>query len=240
MATREVSWWDYATAYDLLCDHNPHYQQNLNDFKVWLSSTNLDDGIRICEVGAGTGNFLRAAGSVYPNAEFYHWDWNSTMNAIALDKYNETKIAVEIHNSDISDFPGDLPQQDVMLALNSLYTFPDPVAILEKAYALLKPGGWLYTIDIGRPLKVGAWAGDLLRHNLRTIGVRQTAYRLYRMRHAILANQSIDNKLSNGSYWQHKTDEFGRLLESLGFKVTKLESCYRDCADRAICRKPIS
>ena len=238
MENAKTSWWEYAQSYDVMCEHNPYYQANLEHFSKWLSEIELKNSPRICEVGAGTGNFLKAAGKVYPHAEFFHWDWNSTMNAIAKEKYSDLRIEVEIQNSDIAKFPGDLPKQDVMLALNSLYTFPDVNKVLSEVFNLLNPGGYFYTIDIGRPLEVTSWLLELINYNRKKIGVRRTLKALYDGRHAISANRSINQDADSGSYWRHETEEFEGILKEFGFEVVSLERCYRDSSDRAICRKP--
>lgn len=240
MASPEVSWWQYARSYDVLCDHNPYYQQNLEQFSTWLSELELDANPDICEVGAGTGNFLNLAAELRPDASFYHWDWNSTMNAIARQKYDNSQIQVEIQNNNISEFPGDLPRQDVMLAFNALYTFPDGFRVLEEVFQLLKPGGWFYTVDIGRPLEVGNWLIDLVSHNIKSIGFSKTMSVLLKSRFAITANRQINDEGDSGQYWRHETSEFGDWLEDAGFEVVLLERCYRDSADRAICRKPLT
>ena len=236
----QVSWWNYANAYDLLCKINPYYQDNIESFSRWLASLEFNEPINFCEVGAGTGNFIEAASSVLSDASFFHWDWNSTMNEIASHKYTNARIEVEIQNTDIRDFPGDLPRQDVLLAVNALYTFPNPHEVLRRAYDLLKPGGWFYTIDLGRPLNTRAWFTDLVCQNVKTIGVVETVKTTYKLRHAVTQNRKIDRSQSDGNYWHHEPEEFQHWLEEVGFQVLEADTCYRDVCDRAICQKPTS
>lgn len=234
-----VSWWEYGAAYDELCSINPHYEDNVSRFRQWCTGVELPANPVICDIGAGTGNYLLEAARAKPESQFYHWDWNSVMNDLAAAKYAEAGFEATFASQNISDFPGDIPPVDLAIAVNSLYTFPDSKAVISRIFDSIKPGGLLFTIDLGRELDTGSWARDLIAYNIKTRGFTETLKLTYRLRHAIKQNRKIDQSQDDGAYWAHTTTEFAATMERAGFVVERLETCYRDKCDLAVCRKPI-
>lgn len=237
-AEDRVSWWEYGQAYDLLCEANPHYADNLSRFSAWFEGLNLNASNSVCEIGAGTGNYLAEAMRLNPNPAFCHWDWNSVMNEQAEAKYRSLDVSPEIISADIQSFPGDLKNLDVAIAVNSLYTFPHPRLVIDSVFRSLKPGGAFFTIDLGRPLETFGWARDLIMYNIKHRGFAATMKLTYKLRSAIAQNRKIDESQETGTYWEHSTEQFGATLEAAGFEVERLEICYRDKCDLAIARKP--
>ncbi|NIU07970.1 MAG: hypothetical protein GWN81_03705, partial [Phycisphaerae bacterium] len=54
----EMDWDAYAEHYDVMCELNPSYHQNLQHLARHVADWNLSANPRICDLGAGTGNYI--------------------------------------------------------------------------------------------------------------------------------------------------------------------------------------
>jgi ubiquinone/menaquinone biosynthesis C-methylase UbiE len=233
-----VSWGDYAAAYDVMCDANPAYAANLSLFSSWLRNLDLPSSARICDVGAGTGNYILDAAKQLPEAEILHLERDPIMNQLASRKYKNHGVSnVSFVIADINDHTWEENSLDVILVVNALYSLPDPRHVLQKLYAGLKSGGHLFTIDLGRTMDVLDWSRYIAISNIRKHGVLRTLASFYRARRAITQNRAIRNAQERGEFWKHSSAEFRNQLEDIGFELISLQSCYRGYCDAAICRK---
>lgn len=235
---REVSWWDYATAYDLLCRYNYHYQELLSDYRNWLKKCyqGRDTKIAVCELGAGTGNFLIETKRTIQSSSITHWDWNSEMVALAREKYRSLSIDASIEQSNISEFFDHKASYDLIVVINALYSFPNPLQVINDSAAKLKPNGYLYIVDVGRPIDTMAWTKDLFFHVMRKEGFSKSLGVLIKLRKAIIQNRNIDNSADLGQYWRHELPDVVSAVESAGLTVTIANTCYRGIADRVVAR----
>lgn len=236
---RDVSWWDYATAYDLLCQHNYHYQILKTEFSTWLETTFPDSEaqISVCELGAGTGNFLIETNRLLPQAEITHWDWNSEMVQRAKQKYRQHQIQAETIQSNISELKNHEQRYDLIIAINALYSFPNPQEVIHNSSQLLNEGGYLYVVDVGRPINTMAWTKDLFVHVMKTEGLWKSFSALIKLRKAITQNRKIDKTADEGNYWRHDLLELATTIESAGLTVNASDTCYRGIADRVIAKR---
>lgn len=233
-----VSWSDYAAAYDVMCDANPAYAENLGLFSSWLRELELPPSAKICDVGAGTGNYVLGIAKQLPEARIFHLERDPVMNRLASQKYSTNGVSnVSFVIADIHDHAFEENSFDVILIVNSLYSLANPWYVLQKLHAALKPGAHLFTIDLGRAMNVLDWSKYIAISNIKKHGVRRTIRSFYRARHAITQNRAIRNAQDRGQFWQHTPAEFRDLLEDSGFELISLQTCYRGYCDAAVCRK---
>ncbi len=233
-----VSWWAYAKAYDLMCEANPAYQDNLALVCEWIQKIGLPDQARICDLGAGTGNYLKKIGQIIPHAQLIHMDWNSAMTSRAEDKYKKVGLNVEFLNMNIDDVQLEENSLDAAICINALYSFPHREEEMKNLLAWLKPGGFFLVLDMGRHMDTNNWALYMMKNYVRQFGVFKTIKRLYNTRAAFPANRHVREHQDSGVYWLHTPDMFETWLKDRGFLVEHMEVCYREVGDFAVCRKP--
>jgi ubiquinone/menaquinone biosynthesis C-methylase UbiE len=237
IAKDEMDWDAYARHYDLMCELNPAYRENINLLSSRLEEWPLPPSPRICDIGAGTGNYIAALSSRLPDAEFWHLDMDERMNQIAREKYRSRGVRnVNFCTSDV--FSTDLPPGsfDLILCINSLYAISPHQAVLERVHDWLAPNGRFFTIDFGRKQRTLDWAIYMLRESLKSGNTVRYARGLFEAREVVKQNRRTRRGQSSGRYWLHTTEQFGHELVAAGFEVDELFPCYRGYADLAVCR----
>ena len=86
-ARKEVRWDEYAEAYDVMCSANPAYTENLDIFNTWIGRLGLPRDAKVCDVGAGTGNYVLEVATRFPESSVIHLDSDPMMNRAASRKY---------------------------------------------------------------------------------------------------------------------------------------------------------
>lgn len=237
---QSVSWWDYATAYDYLCEINYHYGDLLNHYSNWLKEQRPsfeEKNFRACDLGAGTGNFVMQLADVMPDAKITHWDWNSAMIERAKAKYQQHGLNIDVVSQDSQEFLDQMETFDLIVMINALYTFPNPEAFVRSCSEKLNDGGHLYIVDAGRPIGTAGWAWDLLSKVAIDSGVIEAIRTTWKLRSAITQNRKIEAEGDAGKYWRHNLEELVSLVEDHGLIVRTKEVCYRGIADRVIAQK---
>jgi ubiquinone/menaquinone biosynthesis C-methylase UbiE/c-di-GMP-binding flagellar brake protein YcgR len=234
----EVQWAEYAQAYDVMCASNPAYQENLSLFRDWINSLELPPSPNICDVGAGTGNYVVELAERYPNAIVTHVDSDPVMNRTAFRKYRARGLSnISFRACLATDAAIDVGSVDLIACVNALYSFPDAERAISAFHSWLRPHGYLFIIDLGRPMDVADWSRYIVRSSLRNVGFAKTLRAFAKGRKAIGQNRRIRREQDRGVYWLHTGGQLRSVLEAVGFKVTTLATCYRDVCDLAICRK---
>lgn len=234
----EMDWDAYAEYYDELCDLNPAYQENIEILLDRLKQWHLPEESHICDMGAGTGNYIVELNRHLPNAKYWHIDFDVRMNDLAKRKYesnefsNVSIIQEEAHNV---SFPSE--SFDLIICINALYTFTPQEQVLKNMRNWLKPDGRLFVIDFGRQQSTLDWTIYIFRESLKAHRVGKYARTLLEGREILKQNRKATKGQQSGRYWLHTTEEFGDALRDAGFKIHELESCYREYADLAICSK---
>ncbi|MGJ8612452.1 MAG: class I SAM-dependent methyltransferase, partial [Octadecabacter sp.] len=123
-ADRSVStdWSAYATAYDLLSEHNPEYQAILQDFETFLAT--IDPPQVIYDIGGGTGNYTEISARTFPDRNVRLVEPDAGMIAAA-----KAKLAahgnITYDNLSLEDFdaPG---TADLVSCVHAIYAMPAP------------------------------------------------------------------------------------------------------------------
>lgn len=220
-----------------MCSANPYYEENLQTFSRWFASLDLATNSVVCEVGAGTGNFLLQAIKQKPELRYVHIDLNVEMNRIAEEKYASCGHQVEVLQSDATQLDREA-SFDVVIAVNTLYTMSDYSKALDAIFLALKPDGYFFCIDLGRELDTSSWVRELVKYNIRQRGGWNTAKLVYSLLEVINQNRKIDRAQASGAFRGHSSDSFREMFEAAGFHVIRQGVCYRDKCDLLIARRP--
>ena len=234
----EMDWDAYAEHYDVMCELNPSYQENLLALAKYLPSWNLPADANICDLGAGTGNYIHLLSRLLPNATFTHIDFDKKMNDLAAKKYRDQDIdSVSIVCEYAQRAEMGHASFDLILCVNALYAITPQKQVLKKVRSWLKEDGRFFVIDFGRKQKTMEWVFYLFRESMKNHRIGTYVKALIESREVIKQNRRSTKGQSTGRYWTHSTSEFGNTLVDCGFEVEELFPCYRGYADLAICRK---
>ena len=126
-----------------------------------IEQAQIQPGMRVMDLGCGTGTLAIMAKQAQPNAEVVGIDADPEMLKVAYAKKNQEKLDVKF---DVG-FTNDLPYPDASfdrvlssIMIHHLKT-PDKEKTAHEIYRVLKPGGQLHVIDFGKP---GTFYGKLL------------------------------------------------------------------------------
>ena len=237
----EVDWSAYARQYDFMCDLNPAYRNNVDDFAALIETWELPATATVCDIGAGTGNFILEVSRHLPNATFVHIDNDSSMNEAARSKYREAGIesCVTIIEKDVRHV--NLPDKsfDLILSTNALYAISPQEKILKQIRSWVTDCGYVFLIDFGRKQNVVDWGWYFLRETVRDRGVLGYIKACFSSWEIIAQNRRTLKGQDTGKYWLHTTSEFGKTLQNCGFAIEELRTCYRGYADLAVCKRNV-
>jgi ubiquinone/menaquinone biosynthesis C-methylase UbiE len=235
----EIVWDAYASQYDLLAKHNPSYRENIERLRSLIEGFGLPSSPAICDLGAGTGNFICALAKDLPSATFFHLDADPTMNEVAAAKYASAGVSsVEIRCCTVTEAAYRPQSFDMVMCINSLYAMQHREEVLRRIRSWLKPGGIFFVIDFGRHTKMLDWAKYILGHVIRQEGLVGCAKFLMSSVESIRQNRRGSQGQADGTYWLHSPEEFSSTLRQAGFEVAQLETCYRGYCDLAVCVSP--
>jgi len=233
----EMNWDAYAEHYDQMCEMNPAYQENIELLLQRLPRWNLPKQSVVCDIGAGTGNYICAIAKHFEAGEIFHIDFDARMNEFARAKYLTNGISnVSIVQNHVLNYEMPSSSVDLVICINSIYAVYPQTAVLEKARRWLKPGGVFFAIDFGRKQRTLDWALYLFRESMRSKQVGKYAKGFIEGREVMTQNRQTTAGQKTGRYWLHSTEAFGSSLETAGFRIEELFPCYRGYADLAVCR----
>ncbi|WP_231580073.1 class I SAM-dependent methyltransferase [Pseudorhodobacter wandonensis] len=225
-------WSAYATAYDLLSEHNPEYQALLQGFEVFLTAIEMPQ--LIYDIGGGTGNYTEIAARVCPNSEVSLVEPDGGMIASARSKLAAFRN-IKYDSSTLEDFdaPG---TADLVICIHSLYAMPGQEQRLGDLRRLLRPGGLLYLIDLGRYMNVTDWRSYLFSNLKKELGLAGALRVFWQGREIAKQNNAILKAQKKGVYWTHTEAEIALAVAAAGFEILRQETVYRGYSDLLICR----
>ena len=231
----------YANQFDHLHQYNPAYHQLMDHLASCLPVFGLGTRPTICDLGAGTGNFIVQLYQHLEEARFVHVDKDPEMNRIASRKYSHFGIEnVEFIEGFIQQAKFGAGRFDLILCVNSLNTTPPQDKTIEMMYSWLKPGGWLYLVDFGRKQNVYDWVIYCAMNAVRMDGVREMLRYARGCTEAFKQNRNARKDQRAGDMWVHSMSELEALVRNSGFVVEYSSECYRGYSDMVIAqREPI-
>lgn len=233
-----VQWREYARHYDEYVVPLTCYQDNISQLTDFICQYGLGESETICDLGAGTGIYISAMHKIIPKGQFIHVDSDSAMIDYAQSRYLKEGISVAVKQIEIEKLELPANSQDLVTAINVIYSLPDPLDRLQETFRAVKPGGYFFSIDFGRKQQPIDWTFYFFKEMVRREGLQKTlksvpsAISLFKRQAEAAKAQTV------GEYWLHSTETFRNAMEDVGFEVMEARSCYRGYADLAICRKP--
>jgi len=232
-----IDWSSYAQQYDLMCDNNTYYQDNIRNLCDFIASYELPAFPKILDLGAGTGNFVTALRHALPDSDITHLDANREMNKIAMQKYHRLPgPTIRVLENEVHDSTFEEGEFDLILCINALYAMTPQEIVLSKVRQWLKPEGVFYVLDLGREMDTVDWGLHFLVQAAKErelLGYLRNS--LIKGREVVKQNRMTRLAQKSGNYWTHDTPHFEKLLSAAGFKISSLKTCYRGYSDLAIC-----
>jgi len=106
----------------------------------------LQDGMRLLDVGCGTGSLLKELSQSGKELNLYGIDVSPEMVKAAKMKLKDEK-RVELYEGAAADLPFQSNYFDYVVCMNSLHHHPDPKQSLTEMTRVLKPGGVMIIMD---------------------------------------------------------------------------------------------
>jgi len=227
-----ADWSAYSSAYDLLSDHNPEYQALLHDFEAFLGTIEAPNVIY--DIGGGTGNYTEIAARNCPESKIHLMEPDAQMIRSAESKLasydNVTFNSIALENIEASG------TADLVICVHALYAMPGQAERLNDLHRLLRPGGHLYLIDLGRYMNVSDWRAYLFSELRREHGLKEALKIFWQGREVAKQNKAILKAQKKGVYWTHSATEIAESVTAAGFEIIRQQSVYRDHSDLIVCR----
>jgi len=227
-----ANWSAYAKAYDMLSEHNPEYQALLQDFEAFLAT--IETPHLIYDIGGGTGNYTEIAARACPDSEIRLVEPDAGMIGLAQSKLasHGNVSYVKLPLEDV-DAPG---TADLVISVHSLYAMPAQEQRLADMRRLLRPGGLLYLIDLGRYMNVADWRSYLFSHLRKKHSLGRALGIFWQGREIANQNKAILTAQKNGTYWTHTEAEIASATTAAGFEIIRQEAVYRGYSDLLVCQ----
>lgn len=108
----------------------------------------LEDGIRVVDIGCGTGHTTNLLAQAYPRSTFVGYDIAADAIERARAEAREYRLGnVTFEVRDVVQLPID-PPLDAVFAFDAIHDQTDPSGVLERVHAALAPGGMFVMFDI--------------------------------------------------------------------------------------------
>lgn len=108
----------------------------------------LAGGIRVADIGCGTGHAVNLMAQAYPASSFIGYDLGTDAIAAARNEAAEMGLVnASFEVLDVTALPSD-PPFDAIFAFDAIHDQARPAAALAAAHEALAPGGWFVMMDI--------------------------------------------------------------------------------------------
>jgi len=108
----------------------------------------LSRGIRVADVGCGTGHAINLMAAAYPRSTFVGYD----LAEDAIEKARAEAESLDLPNAtfEVLDVATLAPAEpfDVIFAFDAIHDQADPAGVLSRIRASLSPDGWFVLVDI--------------------------------------------------------------------------------------------
>ena len=120
----------------------------------------LTAGVRVADVGCGTGHALAVLGAAFPASTFVGYDLAPAAVDLATAEAAERGLTgVRFEVADIAALAPSAPF-DVVFAIDAIHDQVDPAAVLAAVHDALAPGGLFVMIDIAAQTEVADNVGN--------------------------------------------------------------------------------
>ncbi len=227
-----ADWSAYAQAYDLLSEHNPAYRELMQEFESFLAT--IDTPQVIYEIGGGTGNYTEIAARAFPNSEIHLVEPDAGMIGFAKAKLSaQTNVSFDNLAFEDFDAPG---TADLVICVHALYAMPGQGQRLHELRRLLRPGGLLFLVDLGRFMDVADWRRYLFAHLKKEHGLIGALKVFWQGREIAKQNATIFEAQKSGVYWTHTAEEIAAAVTEADLEIIMQKPVYRDYSDLLVCR----
>jgi ubiquinone/menaquinone biosynthesis C-methylase UbiE len=230
--SNRVDWSAYATAYDLMSDNNPAYQALLRDFEAFLET--IEKPSLIYDIGGGTGNYTQIAARAFPDSEIRFVEPDTGMLGLTKAKTAaHGNISYDARPFDEIELPG---TADLVICVHALYAMPQQAERLRDLRRLLRPGGLLYLVDLGRPMNVPDWSRYMFSEIRKEHGLAGALRVFWKGREVAKQNKAILDAQKKCIYWMHREGELASAAAEAGFTILRQQTVYRGYSDLLVCR----
>ena len=227
----------YAPQFDDMVSLLPAYAENIQLLLNWIPQLELPPKPRVCDVGAGTGNFIIALDRIIESGGYTHLDANPLMVEAARQKYRKEGVTnVNFIEEYVQRVELEAHQFDLIICVNTLNTAPPQDLTLTRIRNWLKPGAPLFLINFSRETNVIDWGWYLMKNTIKNFGVARYIKALANNRQALIQNLRGKSAQRSGNMATHTTEDFVALVKSTGFKIEHFQTCYRGYCDLVIAR----
>ena len=125
---------------------------------------------------------------------------------------------------------------DLVVCVHALYAMPDQRKRLDDLRRLLRPGGWLFLVDLGRHMDVSDWRRYLFSSLRKEKGLVGALRVFWQGREIATQNNAIFKAQTDGVYWTHTAAELASAVSESGFEIVQQKPVYRGYSDLLVCR----
>lgn len=107
----------------------------------------LQSGIRVADVGCGTGHAINVMAKEYPNSTFTGFDFNEDGIARARAEAQEMGLPnASFEVMDAAQLPPE-PKYDLITSFDAIHDQRDPATVIQRIAAALAPGGMYFMVE---------------------------------------------------------------------------------------------
>lgn len=178
----------------------------------------LDKGIRVLDVGCGSGRIMNQLAKLYPNSHFVGIDFSLEAIELARNEALKNKSKnIEFIVSDLSKFDetAEIEAFDLITTFDSIHDQGKPFNVLKGIYQALKNNGTYLMQDI----KASSHVHNNINHPIGTF-----LYTISTM-HCMTVSLAQDGEGLGAMWGEEKTREY---LEKAGFRSIKTNQLAHD------------